>query len=359
MTLSFRAERSALSAAVSMVAPIAAIRPHIVAAQGVLLVVEGDKLTLTATDLETTITTTISVTGLADGVAVVPARRLAQTVRALPDGAVTLAAEGQTVSLRCGSASFTLPTYAADEFPRLRTPTEGTAIDGPAFRAALEAVIPAASVDTQRTTICGVYLHANDEGRMVVVATDSYRLHRVILADQWEGDGAFLPTAALAHLAKLEPTDTILVTRLERGLAFTTGETVLTTTLIAAEYPTYESLLVTPSSSFTVDRGGLISAVKRVGLAVETDGPVRLVLSGDTLTLGGLADDGTVATDEVGEVEWDGPEITFGWRPRFALDALGIIADDRVEVRLTDSRKLMTFADSSDTLALVMPQKVD
>lgn len=357
MTLSFRVERDQLRHAVEMVAKVAAAKYGNQATAGVRLQVEGDKLHLAATDLDTAITTTITVAGAGDGVAVVPAKRLSGAVAALPEGGVEVTGAGPTgVTLRRGKAKFSLPTYAAEEFPKIDAPVDGVALDGPGFRAALAAVVPAGSHDATRPQLNGVHVHSGADGQMVMVATDSYRLHKVVVAEPWDGAPATVPLTAVTQLVKFDA-DTIVVTRLDNKLAFSAGDTLLTTTLIAGEYPNYPQLITTPDARMEVDGEALVAAVKRVDFAVDLAGGIRFDLSAGRLAISGKAEDGSTSSDEL-EVEWDGFNLTFGSNPRFFCDALAMVGTARVEIRLTDALKPMYMRpvpDDGSTVACLMP----
>ncbi|MFB0901767.1 MAG: DNA polymerase III subunit beta, partial [Acidimicrobiales bacterium] len=143
---------------------------------GLYLVLAGDELVVTGSDLELTIARTLEVNGEVDGSAVVPAKLLIDVVRSLEPGAIELDLNELDLTIRGGRSEFSIRTIPTDEFPQLVS-AEGPAvtIEAASFVAALRQVVPAASSDDSRPILTGVLLTPN-EGGLRLVATDSYRL---------------------------------------------------------------------------------------------------------------------------------------------------------------------------------------
>jgi DNA polymerase III subunit beta len=173
----FRCERDILAEAFATAARAAATRAGALPVlAGVRLDLQGDVLTVTATDIELTIRTDIEVAGLQDGAAVIPAKLITEIVRNLPGGSVALSAAEDEVLVSSGRSEFTVRPLALADYPHQNEP-ETTAVSlssaevGDAFRQ----VVRAASTDESRAVLTGVLISAEDTG-MKMVATDSYRL---------------------------------------------------------------------------------------------------------------------------------------------------------------------------------------
>ena len=146
---------------------------------GVLLRAAGGKLELAATDMELSIRTTLDAQVDGDGAVVVPGRLLVDLSRLLPDSEVTIEFREEENVLRvgCGPAEYRLNTYGAEDFPRLpdtdAAPTNTVSAD--ALLDTLAAVGRAVSRDEARPVLTGILVRFG-EGKLVMAATDSYRL---------------------------------------------------------------------------------------------------------------------------------------------------------------------------------------
>jgi DNA polymerase-3 subunit beta len=146
---------------------------------GVLLRAAAGKLELAATDMELSIRTTLDAQVDGEGAAVVPGRLLVDLSRLLPDSEVTieLRDEENTLRVSCGPAEYRLNTYGAEDFPRLpevdASPTSTVSAD--ALLDTLSAVSRAVSRDEARPVLTGILVKFG-EGKLVMAATDSYRL---------------------------------------------------------------------------------------------------------------------------------------------------------------------------------------
>jgi DNA polymerase III subunit beta len=176
---------------------------------GVLLRASDGELSLAATDMELSLRVSLEAQVEDEGSVVVPGRLLVDIVRLLPPGEVTIShrAEEGVVEVVCGSASYRLHTYAAEDFPRLPEVDDGTAftVEKEAFVDTIARVSRSASRDESRPVLTGVLVRFEGE-KLVMAATDSYRLS-VKETALTEGPGqeieAIVPARALGELARI------------------------------------------------------------------------------------------------------------------------------------------------------------
>ena len=158
------------------------------------------------TDLDLTVHASTEAIGIADGVCVAPARLLADIVRSLEPGAVTIEAEGEKVEIGAARSRFSLRTFPVDDFPSLpEPPTPATFLPAGSWPSALRQVVRAASSDDARPLLTGVLIAAEGSG-VRLVATDSYRLamRDIDGSDALAGAAQILvPARALAELQRL------------------------------------------------------------------------------------------------------------------------------------------------------------
>lgn len=371
--MKFRCERDTLVEALSTAGRAVATRGGALPVlSGVRLEVSGDQLRLAGSDLDLTIQVETAVNGLEDGISVLPARLIAEIVRALEPGAVTFESGDEEVRVTSGRSQFAVRILPADEFPRLPFPGEGdTAAGGDAvtlgaaeFAEALRQVVRAASSDDSLPVISGVLMTAEGSG-LRLVATDRYRLAVRDLPGTTvlrENQHVLVPGRALSELQRLLSGAESVTLRLgERDASFEVGSVRLTTRLIEGEFPPYQKLI--PESMpnrLIVNREALLDAVRRVRLLVkDAITPVRVSLRPDGVEC-------TVITQELGQAtedldaKYEGTELVMGFNPSFLIDGLEAVGGDEVALETLDPMKPATVrsTEGGDYLYLLMPVRL-
>ncbi len=367
--MKFRCERDVLADAVGSAGRAATNRTGTLPVlAGVRMEVVGDSLTITGTDLELTIRLSIEVGGERDGAAVVPARLVADIVKALPSGAVEIdladGASGVEMSISAGRSQFSVRPLSLDDYP-VQTEPAGDAVTLPAadMAEALRQVVRAASTDDARAVLTGVLLASEDDG-LRMVATDSYRLAVRDLPDSsmlGSGQKVLIPGRALNELQRLMGNAETLTVRLgEREATFEAGSTRLSTRLIEGEFPNYRNLL--PSSYpnlLTVSKVAMIEAIRRVKILAQDSTPVRMTLGGDTVQLTAITQDVGNAVEEL-DASYDGAEMTVAFNPDYLLAGIDAIDADDVTLATMDPMKpaVLRGVGQDDYLYLLMPVRV-
>ncbi len=372
--MKFRCERDVLAEALATAGRAVASRGALPVLSGVRMELAGDALTLTGSDLELTVSVRITVSGLADGVAVVPSRLVNDIVRALEPGAVEFETTDDAARIASGRSEFSLKPLPADEFPRVAV-VEGDEVrfDAEALVSALRQVLPAASTDDNRPILTGVLLAAADPGDggegLRLVATDSYRLSVVDLPGVSvlsSGKSVLVPSRALAELSKALGEGGEITLRLgERDASFASddpgaGGIILTTRLIEGEYPNYQGLI--PSNQpnlLTVNQEALIEALRRVKLLARDATPVRLQMSADGLELRAVTQDVGEGSESL-DAQYTGDELTVAFNPDYLLAGVEAAGGDEVTLATIDSLKPAVVRDptTNDFLYLLMPVRV-
>jgi DNA polymerase-3 subunit beta len=341
---------------------------------GLLLVCEGNRLVATGTDLDLTIRVELEVIGLEDGSAVVPARLVADIVRSLEPGAVTVegAAEGteERIEISAARSRFGLRTYPVVEFPAIAGP-EGPAIrmPGPLLAEGLRQVVRAASSDDARPLLTGVLL-THQDGAVRLVATDSYRLAlRDLIGTTGlpEGSDVLVPARALGELQRLplgageDGPAAVEVTTGPHEIAFTAGSVRISTRLLDGSYPDYRQLIPPDyPNRLHVGKENLVAVLRRVRLLVrDNTTPVRL-----SMRPGGV--DLTVVSQEIGEAsetvdgDFTGEDLVIAFNPSYLIDGVEAVVGDEVLVETADPTRPATVrgAENDDYRYLLMPVRV-
>lgn len=329
--------------------------------QGALVEVVGKTLRVTGTDLDVTVRTELEVEVISGGTTVVPARLVTEAVRKLPPGAVTLQAEAGEIEISGGGPTFRFREYAVDEFPKLSEPdmSGAVAVDGPAFAAAIGQVSVAASTDDARPILTGVFFETH-EGRLRMVATDSYRLAvRDVPAVEAPLSG-LVPVRALRELARTVGADNLRVAVGDREAAFASSRGTLTARLIEGTFPNYRSLI--PASypnRLRIDRGALLDAIDRASLVAEDHIPIRITLQDGGIELSVTRQDVGGETEHV-PAEYAGEEMTIAFNSKYLNDGVGAVEDETIVLDVLDPLKpgVLRGGDTEDFLYLLMPVRL-
>jgi DNA polymerase-3 subunit beta len=360
----FRCDRDALSEALQTVQRGVSSRPGIPALTGVLMeAASGGSLTLTTTDLEVSARLTIDVQVGEEGVALVPARLLADTVKSLSDAPVEFEADQAQARIRCAAYEGALRLLPAEDFPALQPPS-GTRIvvEAPRFSEAVAQVGRAASRDEARPVLTGVLVEVSREG-VTFVATDSYRLAVRDLVATAAGEAkSIVPERALSEAGRaaqaLEKGEIEIFVD-ESQVSFQAGPLTLTSRLIEGEFPNYRQLLPEQyESRLTVSRQQLLEAVRRVGLLARDTSPIRLEFNALGVKLSSSSPDLGQAVEAV-EARYEGDDITAAFNPHYLADGLSAATGESVRLEVRDGLKPGIVRGESDEFTyLVMPVRL-
>lgn len=362
--MKYRCDRDALSEALQIVQRGVSSRPGIPALTGVLVEASTEgTLTLTTTDLEVSARLSIDVQAGEPGIALVPARLLADTVKSLSDAPVEFEADQSQARIRSAAYEGALRLLPAEDFPALQPPA-GTRIvaDMALFAAAATQVARAASRDEARPVLTGVLLEVSREG-VTLVATDSYRLAvRDLVATAGGEARAIVPERALteaARAAQATEKGQVEVFVDESQISFQVGPLTLTSRLIEGEFPNYRQLLPERyESRLTVSRQQLIDAVRRVGLLARDTSPVKLEFNALGLKLSSSSPDLGQAVEAV-EARYEGEDLTAAFNPSYLADGLAAASGDTVRLEVRDGLKPGVIKGETDEFTyLVMPVRL-
>lgn len=348
--MKIRLERDVLADAVAWAARTLPTRPSLPIMAGLLIngLDSGrDQVVLSGFDHETSARVEIAADVTEPGQVLVPGRLLADIARALPAQPVELIADGSRVRVRCGRASFTLPTFPVEDYPQLPVmPDSSGTIPGVTFASAVAQVAIAAGKDDTLPTLTGVRLEIAGE-QVTLAATDRYRL--AVREFTWTpmrpgmDTQALVPARVLADTAKaLAQADLVHLALAEGGeglLGFAGDGRRTTTRLLDGEFPKYRSLLPTESvTEASLDTPELVEAVKRVSLVAERNTPLRLSFSAGELTLtAGTGDDAQAV--EVLECSLQGDDVEIAFNPQYLLDGLGALDSAITHMSFTASSR--------------------
>ncbi len=332
---------------------------------GIMVRAAGGRLHLSATDMEISVRDSLEAQVEEEGAVVVPGRLLVDIVRLLPAGDVTLEhrADEGVARLACGSASYQLNTYAAEDFPRLPEiePESAFTVEREAFLDTISRVGRSASRDESRPVLTGILVRFEGD-KLVMAATDSYRLS-VKETTLPTGPGleleAIVPARALQELARVGQSaenDTIEIGVQENQIVFGVDGVWLTARRIDGQFPNYKQLLPEQfDAEVQLPREELLDVVRRTGLLAQRKSPLRLRFAEGELTV-------SAQTQDVGEareslpVGYAGEAMEIGFNAEFLRDGLESVTDDTVRIKLISPlRPGLLHGENDDFLYLIMP----
>ena len=333
----------------------------------VLLAARDNRLSVTGTDLEVELVATSQVNVQQAGDITVPGRKLLDIFRSLPEKtSVTLATDGERVSLRAGRSRFTRCALPGAEVPRveeilaqqtlsLAQGEDRRLIDKTHFSMAQQDV---------RYYLNGLLLETDGKA-LRAVATDGHRL--ALCEMELAGKGktthqVIVPRKGVLELQRILGTDgTIELAVGTNHVRAQIGDIRFTSKLIDGRFPEYGRVIpATPPRTMEADRETLRQALQRTAiLSNEKYRGIRLTARPDLLTIQAHNPEQEEAEDQV-EVAYKGEEVEIGFNVNYLLDALSAIDGDKVEIGLTDSNSscLIHAPGTTHTRYVVMPMRL-
>ena len=353
--------RDELVAKLGIVSRAVSTRGTVQVLSGVLLAAEGGTITLAATDMELSLRTTLDARVDGDGAVVIPGKPFAELARLLPESDVTLEykPEEGTVQIVSGSYSSRLHVFNAEDFPRLPTvDAQLHAIDREALLETVDRVAKSASRDESRPVLTGILVRF-EAGKLIMVATDSYRLSvkETVLAEAAPDLEAIIPARALTELSRLSGSgDTIDLGVHENHVVFGTGDAWLTTRRIDGQFPNYRQLLPEAFEvELTLPKSELADVVRRASVLALRNSPLRLRLAEGELTVSAQTQD-VGETQETMPAAYSGEEFLIGFNAEFLRDGIDSIVGDDVKLKLINPLRPAILEDAAgDFTYLIMP----
>jgi DNA polymerase-3 subunit beta len=314
---------------------------------GVLLTGTEDGLTISGFDYEVSAEVQVPAEIASPGSILVSGRLLSDITRALPAKPVDVSVEGTRVSLVCGSARFSLPTMAVEDYPTLPAlPEETGVISADLFAEAIGQVAVAAGKDDTLPMLTGIRVEISGE-TVVLAATDRFRL--AVRELTWSTSSPSLEAAVLVPAKTLAEAAKAGTSGSEVHLALGAGSAVgkegllgirsagkrSTTRLLDAEFPKFRQLLPSEHTAIaTIGVAELTDAIKRVALVADRGAQIRMEFSHGVLHLSAGADDVGRAEEDL-PVDFSGEPLTIAFNPTYLTDGLGSLHSDRATFGFT------------------------
>jgi DNA polymerase-3 subunit beta len=333
---------------------------------------KGNGLTITATDLELSIRTSCEAKVKKEGAGTIPAKKLFELVRLLPDGEIRFKLlENHWVHITSDRRNYKLVGMSKDNFPALPNfPHALVKIPARLLASLIAKTTFAISLEESRYTLNGALLVIKP-GSLIMVATDGHRLAMVETDHKFEGLSSetrvLVPKKAMNEVQRLagESSDESMIefAQDESHLFFQFGGRLLTSRKLTGQFPNYEAVLPRDANKTVVlERGELQDALRRVSqLADQRSHAVKFVFAKEGIEISASSPEYGEAKESL-EKEFSGEPISIGFNAQYILDFLNAAADGPISFELKDDQsagQLRPLADESTRYRyVVMPMRI-
>ncbi len=340
--------------------------------ENILFELDENSLTITATDLEVTISVSLIVKGNTNGKIAVPAKRLMETVRSLSETPILFTADtaNNKVKMITATGEYRLTGEISSEFPTVPEFKEGEQIifENQMFRRLIQKSVFAVSSDELRPAMMGVLLQIKPQ-EVCAAATDGHRLVRMItkkISGGKQTQDVVIPVKALNLIAKFAEDGATSISLNESHIRFSFENTVLISRIIQEKYPNYESVIpLENDKKLIVGKEQLIASVRRVALySSSTTHQIRFQVQKEELKISAEDIDFGGEAHEKIPCDYSSDELEIGFNANYVIDLLAHTDSDEVLFTFSNPTRAaivqpLTQRESEDILMLVMPIRLN
>lgn len=334
----------------------------------VLLEKKNDELHFLATDLEIQIETRLPYenTGQSESITV-PARKLQDVLRVLPDGGlISLDIKESKLQVKLGKSKFSLQTLPPQDFPRMNEQSgksESVELPQKELKTLLECVQYAMALQDIRYYLNGV-LMVLENNKIKLVATDGHRLAYACQDFEYEAPKkeVILSRKTVSELSKLltENEQPIKIEFMDKQVRIGLGNTTITSKVIDGKFPDYERVIPEYDNHLDLERLALVYALQRVAvLSNEKFRGVRFVLTEKNLKIISNNSEQEEAQEEI-DTDYHGPALDIGFNVNYLLDGIQCVGSEKIRLSFGDSNSslLITVPEKQNFKYVVMPMRI-
>ncbi len=334
-----------------------------------LFELDANQLKITASDLETTMSSIIDVESDSQGSIAVSARLLLDTLKTFPDQPLTFKTEdNSTIEISSSQGKYDMAYFSGEEFPKavsLDAPSK-TIINSDILASAISKTIFAAGNDDLRPVMSGVFFQFSPEN-LTFVATDAHKLVKYTRTDVVADELAefIMPKKPLNLLKGIlgNVNGDVTIEYNDSNAKFLFDNVVLECRLIDGKYPNYEAVIPKENpNKLTVDRASFLNSARRVSIfSSKTTHQIRLKMAGTELNISAEDIDYSNKADERLNCDYQGDDMQIGFNSRFLTEMLSNLSSNEIliEMSLPNRAGILTPIDGVEEgekiTMLVMP----
>ncbi|MBR4787103.1 MAG: DNA polymerase III subunit beta [Bacteroidales bacterium] len=338
-----------------------------------LLTIKDDKLTLTASDLDSTMTAEIELENVeGEGAVAVPAKTLLETLKLIPETPLVFAIdeEKNIFKFTAANGEYDAPCFDGNEYPQIKEMTNPSSFDIEAsiLQRAISKTLFATGTDELRPTMMGVLCELSGEG-ITFVSTDAHKLVRYrntkVKADDFTS--FILPKKPIAHLknilAGLDENVHVEYSKEQNHIRFSFDNLVLYSSLKEGKYPDYEKVIPKENpNNLVISREDFLKSIRRVGIySNQSTFQIRVSLSQEATNITAEDMDYSNKAVEVITGEYAGEKMDIGFNSRFLREMLENMDGDQIRVEMSKPNRaalilpMEQYDEHEDVLMLIMP----
>ena len=369
--MNFTVSSSLLSSRLQTISRVINSKNTIPVLDCVLFELEGNKLTLTASDPDNTLNTSIEVVDCSEDFSfAISAKILIDSLKEISEQPIRFEVKKETleITIYYQNGKYSLVGQNADEYPSAAVLGESAvAINVPTkvLASGISCSLFAAADDEVRPVMCGVYFDFTPES-ITMVASDG---HKLVRCRDYSVTGAeksaFIlpkkPAALLKNLLGKESNEEVAVEFDGRFAIFDMGDYKLVCRLFDGRYPNYNSVI--PQNNphkLTVDRAAMISTLRRVAVFSSQVSLIKLHIEDNKVVISAQDTDFSTSAEESIACSYEGTSMNIGFRASFLIDILNNTPGDEVVIELADPSRAGVIVpaeqvDKQELLMLLMP----
>ncbi len=342
-----------------------------------LLVLEGNTLTVTGSDAETTLKTLLTIDEVMEGGEIaVPAKLLTDSLKELPTQPIEFSTEDDRniVNIIWASGSAQIPFVSAEDYPTLKELVDPVAIKikGAILAEGINSTLYATGDEELRPVMNGIFFDIEPESTTLVASNAHklvyYRRHDIKSA----GTTSFIlpkkPANLLkANLAKYMEDEVEITFDSSKCAYFKFGQSLIFCKLVDGNYPAYKSVIPKNNTNvITVNRSELLNAVKRVAVCSnQATGQIVFSLAENRIKIIAQDLDFSMSAHETVNCDYEGMPMEIGFKSTFLIEILGNLSYDQICIRLSDPNRAALIQPAVQTepeeeiCALLMPMRIN
>lgn len=343
----------------------------------VLMSVEDGMLKITASDLESTITTTLPLENYSgDGVIATDTKKILDVLKEFPEQPLTfnINTDDKRIDITSQNGKYTLVGVDGSDFPQASQlkadKTISISVSPDILYGGITSAIFATGDDELRPIMNGIFIELQESG-INFVATDAHKLVRYTRKEvKAETESSFILPKKPANILKTilpKASDDVVLEFDEKNAVFTFGSIRLVCRLLEGVYPNYNSVIPRENpNKLVVDRVELYNSLRRIGMfASQSSNLVGLKINGNTLEISAQDMDFSISGKEVINCQYEGDEMEIGFKSNFLGEILSNISTPEVTIELSDPTRagIILPKDNEnpdeDVLMLLMPMMIN
>jgi DNA polymerase-3 subunit beta len=363
----FICEKKALQEGVSLVQKAINAQNTLQVLGNILLKTEGQKLYLSATNLEIAISTSIEVQVQNEGSITLPARLFSNYITLLKDGEVEIALEnGESISIKSSDSQTKIKGLSAEEFPEIPVVNKDFSftLSSEVLKEGIEQTVFSCSASSTRPVLSGVLFWIK-ENELRLVGTDSYRLgeKKITLPENIADEKYIVPARTFQELARILGKDEeveVIISKTQ--VLFKTQNSEISSRLIEGNFPDYQRIIPKgEQATATISRSDFILAVKRAGIFAREIDNNNLRVSVEKSHISIATEETEIGSGTTNiEANVEGEGVLMALNAQYLLDALQVVSTENVVLKTGEALSPVKISaeDDDSFVHIIMPLKV-